>query len=69
MEQTNKEIYNEKLLELGAAMLALVNGKILNDHQIEIIKRASDRQKVLGIQLITAYNLSGQELLIMMVKI
>lgn len=61
MEQINKEIYNEKLLEIGAAMIALVNGKVLNDHQIEIIKQANDRQKVLGMQLMSAYDLSGQK--------
>ena len=61
MGQTNREIYNDKFLELGAAMLGLLNGKVLDEHQIEIIKEASDRQKVLGLQLITANNLSGQK--------
>lgn len=61
MEKVNKEIYNNELLELGAAMLALLNGRVLNDCQIEIIKGANDRQKVLGMQLMTANNLSGQK--------
>lgn len=61
MEQIKREIYNNELLELGAAMLDLLNGKVLNDRQIEIIKGANDRQKVLGMQLMTANNLSGQK--------
>lgn len=61
MKQTQSEIYNEKILEIGAAMLALLGGKVLNDHQIEIIKGANDKQKLLGMQYMTAYNLSGQK--------
>lgn len=61
MEQINTEACYNKLLELGAAMFDLLNGKKLNDNQIEMIKRASDKQKVLGLQLLAAYNLSDQK--------
>lgn len=61
MEKTNREMYKDKLIELGIAMFALLTGKVLHPEQIDMIKNATDKQKVLALELVASNSLKGQE--------
>ena len=61
MEKSNTEIYRENMMELGTAMFALFTGRILHDEQINMIKKSSDKEKILALEMVAAYNLKGQD--------
>jgi len=60
MKKTSTDIYRDKLMEVGAAMFALYTGNILHDEQIDMIKNASDKEKLLALEMVAAHNLKGQ---------
>ena len=60
MEKSNIEIYRENMMGLGTSMFALLTGRILHDEQINMIRNASDREKILALEMVAANNLKGQ---------
>lgn len=61
MEKNSTELYRNKLMELGTAMFSFLTGKQLHTDQIMMIKEASDKQKILALEMVVASNLKGQE--------
>lgn len=61
MEKSSTELYRDKLMELGIAMFSLLTGKELHSDQIMMIKEASDKQKLLALEIVALNNLKGQE--------
>ena len=61
MEKNNTELYRDKLMELGIAMFSFLTGKELHPNQIMMIKEASDKQKILALELVSASYLKGKE--------
>lgn len=60
MEKITTEICHDRLMELGTAMFALLTGNELYQGQIDIIKVATDKQKILAMEMVAAYNLKGK---------
>lgn len=61
MEKSSTELYRDKLMELGIAMFSLLTGKELHSDQIMMIKEASDKQKLLALEIVAANYLKGKE--------
>lgn len=60
MKKTTTEICRDRFMELGTAMFALLTGRELHSDQIDMIKEASDKEKVLSMEMVAASNLKGQ---------
>jgi len=61
MERSSTELYRDKLMELGTAMFSFLTGRELHPQQIVMIKEASEKQKILALEMVAASNLKGQE--------
>ena len=61
MKKSSTELYRDKLMELGIAMFSFLTGTELHPDQIMMIKEASDKQKVLALEMVAASYLKGKE--------
>lgn len=61
MEMKMKEIYRNRLVDLGEAMTLLLGGKKLTIEQLMLIKESTDKQKNLALMIRAASTLKGQE--------
>jgi len=60
MEFKNVENHRDTLMKLGDAMFSLYDGKELNEEQINLIKNATDKQKLLAMGMSTFASLEGK---------
>ena len=60
MEINNVENYRDSLMKLGEIMFFLYEGKELTEEQINLIKNATDKQKLLAMGMAAFSNLEGK---------
>lgn len=61
MENNNLENYRDTLMKLGEIMFSLYEGKELVEEQINLIKNATDKQKLLAMEIVVLSNLQGRK--------
>lgn len=61
MEITMNELCKNKLVDLGEAIILLLNGKKLSSEQLKLIKDSTEKQKNLALMIRAATTLKGQE--------
>lgn len=54
------ELYKEKMKELGTSMFDLLTGVKLHDEQLQLIENASEREKLLAMEIVAYDSLKGQ---------
>ena len=54
------EQYRDKMRELGTSMFACLTGVKLHDEQIILIKNASEKEKLLAMEIVAYEKLKGQ---------
>lgn len=60
MEINNVENYRDSLMKLGEIMFFLYEGKELTEEQINLIKNATDKQKLLAMEIVAFSSLEGK---------
>lgn len=61
MENINIETHRNRLMEIGIAMFSYYEGNVLDEYQVDLLSKASDREKQLGQELVVSANLKGQK--------
>lgn len=61
MENNNLENYRDTLMKLGEIMFSLYEGEELTEEQIMLIKNATDKQKLLAMEIVVLSNLQGKK--------
>ena len=61
MENNNLENYRDTLMKLGEMMFSLYEGEELTEEQINLIKNATDKQKLLAMEMVAFSSLEGKK--------
>lgn len=60
MENKKEENYRDTLMKLGNIMFSFYEGKELTEEQINIIKNATEKQKLLAMEMFVFSSLEGK---------
>ena len=61
MEKNNLDNHRDTLMKLGDIMFSFYEGKELTDEQIKLIKNATDKQKLLAMEMASFSSLEGKK--------